>query len=135
MNLDSYGSLQVRTYTASGALPIVGAIVRIKGAEEANSYIQYSVLTNNDGLTPLISLPTPSKEFSLSPTPGEAPYSVYDVEISAEGYYTKQIRNVPVFSGIKAILPIEMIPLTYGEDGSINPQNNLNSTIYENDKL
>lgn len=135
MNLDSYGGLQIRAYTASGALPIVGAVVRVKGAEEANSYIQYSLLTNNDGLTPLISVPTPSKEFSLSPGPAESPYSVYDVEILADGYYMKQIRNVPIFSETKAILPIEMIPLTYAEDGSINPQSNLNSTVYENDKL
>ena len=73
--------------------------------------------------------------YSTSPGASEAPYSVYNAEISKYGFYPKRIDNIPIFNGISAVLPIEMIPLSYENDGSISEQNNLNSTIYENENL
>ena len=44
--LNSYGQLEIRATKANGALPVKDAIVRIKGAEEENRFIVYSVLTD-----------------------------------------------------------------------------------------
>ena len=129
------GSLQIRTYTASGALPVKNAVVTIRGSGEYNTDVQYSLLTDNDGITPEITLPAPDKRYSTSPGAAEAPYSVFDVTISRDGYYPKKITNVPIFASTKATLPIEMIPLTYLEEGGISPLENLDSIIFENENL
>lgn len=135
MNYDDFGTLRVRTYTAAGALPIEGALVKIYGSDEYNRDTIYSLITDEDGVTKEISLPAPRKMYSTSPGATEAPYSVYNAEISKYGFYPKRIDNIPIFNGISAVLPIEMIPLSYENDGSISEQNNLNSTIYENENL
>ena len=85
--------LTVKT-TAGGVLPVVGAVVRIRGADEENRFVEYSLLTDIDGLTPAILLPTPKREASLSPRAVEAPYSSYDVEIIKSGFYVLIFHNV-----------------------------------------
>ena len=108
--LNSNGTLRVRTYTAGGALPVVGAVVRIRGAEENNRMVSYSVVTDRDGVTPKVTLPAPGIRYSLAPNPSEQPFSVYDVEISASGYYNKRIYGLTVFSGVDSVQIVNMIP-------------------------
>ena len=135
MNYESYGNMSVRTYTAAGALPVKDVLVKVYGTDEYNRDVKYSLLTDSDGMTNVISLPAPLKKYSTAPSPSSPPYSVYNFELAKEGYYFKKIDNVPVFSGITAVLPIEMIPLNYSDDGKVLPGTNLNSTIYENENL
>ncbi len=132
--LNSYGSLRIRTYTAGGALPVVGALVRIRGAEEENRFIMHTLLTDRDGLTEKVILPAPSVGYSLSPSPEESPYSIYDVEISADGYYTKRIDGMSVFSGIDSVQLVNMIPSSAAPIESY-PRGNVNATIPENPDL
>lgn len=135
MDRKSFGTIQIRAYTASGALPIENAVVKITGADQSNGDIQYSVLTDSDGITEIIFLPTQERKYSLEPNSKEAPYSIYDAKISKEGYYTKVIKSIPIFEGTKATLPVEMIPLSYAENGELKKMDNLNTTIYENENL
>lgn len=121
--------LTVKT-TAGAALPVSDAVVRIRGADEENRFIEYSLLTDVDGVTPPISLPTPPKVASLSPRAPESPYSSYEVEIVKSGYYTKRLVGLAMFSGIDTILPIDMIPLGEGELGGV-----LNLTLTQNEML
>ena len=130
--LNSSGSLRIRTYTAGGALPVKGATVRITGAEEDNRLITYSLLTDRDGQTDLVTLPAPSADYSLTPDPAEPPYSVYDLVITAPGYLTKRINGLTVFSGVNSIQLINMIPgngndydYPIGNKSSIIPENHL----------
>ncbi len=135
--MDRYetGELRVKAYTASQAIPLENVVVRIMGAGEENSEIQYSVLTDRDGNTDSIPLPAPPASYSASPGAPEAPYFTYDVTLIKDGYYIKTISNVPIFANINAQLPIEMIPLSFEKDGSIQRQDNINSIIYENENL
>jgi hypothetical protein len=110
MNLDDFGTLRIRATSASGAIPIMGAIVRIMGGEESNIQIVKSLVTDNDGITPKVKLPTPKRSYSLTPEDEESPFALYDVEVTADGYYAKRIIGVAIFSGINAILPVNMIP-------------------------
>jgi len=135
MIYDSSGSIRIRAYAASGALPIEGVLVKIYGADEYNRDVMYSLITDVDGVTKEISLPAPSESLSTSPSAAESPYSVYNIELTKAGFYSKRIDNVPIFADTTAILPIEMIPLTYTFNGYVVPQNNLNSVIYENENL
>ena len=135
MNYEGSGNLRIRSYTAAGALPIEGTVVKIYGTDDYNRDIMHSLITDSNGITNLISLPAPLKSYSVSPEASESPYAVYNVELVKEGYYPKEINNIPIFSDTTAILPIEMIPLSYSQNGDILSQNNLNSTIYENENL
>ena len=135
MNYENFGNIRIRTYTAAGALPIDGVLVKIYGADEYTTDIAYSLITDEDGITKTVSLPAPPKAYSAAPGAKEMPYSVYNVELSKSGFYPKRIDNVPIFNGIDAVLPIEMIPLSYNQDGTVQKQDNLNSVIYENENL
>lgn len=129
--LDSYGTLSVRAYSAGGALPVSDAVVRIFGAEEDNRLVSYSLLTDSDGVTPPVQLPTRSRALSLTPEPSEIPYSVYDIEISADGYIEKRISGIPIFPGVYSLQPINMIPHT---NGSV-PKGGTDSAIPESDLI
>ncbi len=131
---DSSGTLTVRAYTAGGALPVEGAVVRIFGASEDNRLAVFSGVTDRDGLTEKFTLPAPSVSLSMSPDPSELPYSVYDLEVSAPGYYTKRINGLTVFSGINSVQLINMIP---GSGNMIEdyPRGNINYIIPENTDL
>ena len=135
MNYEDVGRIKIRAYTASGALPVEGVLVKIYGSDDYNRDYKYSLLTDSDGTTKELTLPTPKKTFSVSPAPSEKPYAVYNVELTKSGYYPKRIDNIPLFSDTTAFLPIEMIPLSYENDGSLIHPSNLNSTIYENENL
>ena len=127
----SSGTLRIRTYTAGGALPVSGAVVRIRGAQEDNKLVNYSVVTDRDGLTPKITLPAPAVNYSLAPAPAEQPYSVYDVEITSPGYLSKRIYGLTVFSGIDSLQLVNMIP-GKGDSFDNYPIGNVNSVIPEN---
>ena len=129
------GTLTVRTYTASGALPVKNSLIRITGVDENNRYVDFTLLTDEDGVTRIISLPTPDKAFSTGSGATEIPYAVYDIEASADGYYTKRISNVAIFSGVNSSQAINMIPISIGANGDEYPRGNLNATVYENEYL
>jgi hypothetical protein len=129
MKLDGRGKLTVRTYTAGGALPISDATIRISGAMEENSDIVYSLITDIDGLSEKIELPTSALSYSQAPNPPEIPYAIYDIEVLKEGYYNKKIYSLPIFDGVSTTLPVSMIA-TDGGNGNY-PKNNLITHIYE----
>lgn len=130
MQYNETGTVTVRIYTAGGALPIAESVVRIHGVDEENRFVEYSVLTDVDGVTEKITLPSPARLYSLTPDAAEAPYANYDIEVTADGYYTKRIKNVAVFSGINSIQEINMIPLSIVQNG-LYPKNNLEATVIE----
>ena len=128
MAFDESGTLTVRTYGAN-AFPIEGATVRIRGAAEENRFVEYSVITDEDGVTVPVVLPAPDRSNSLSPNGVGASYAPYDVEIIKDGYYTKKIYGVAIFSGVGAFLPVNMIPFTSSEMGGRYPEGNIDATI------
>ena len=125
--LEDFGNFRARAYTA-GALPVEGASVRILGAEEANRGVAYSLITDLDGLTETVRLPAPSREYSMSPDPTEAPYSLYDLEISKDGYFPKRIYGVMIFAGVSSLQEINMIPSS-DNFPSDYPRGNVNAVV------
>ena len=135
MTYTDSGKLTIRAYTAGGALPVPSVVIRVRGVDENNRYISYSIITDIDGISSIESLPAPNKSLSLSPGAKEVPYAVYDIEASADGYYTKNISNVAIFPGENAILPINMIPISLDNGGSSYPRGSLDTSVYENELL
>ena len=105
------GYLVVRVSTATGALPLPGATVLIRGSEPDFSAVIARLSSGEDGLTPKIALLTPPRALSLSPTETEKPYASYNVEVYLDGYQTLSAQNVPIFDGVTSIQPADMIPV------------------------
>ena len=114
MNGENIGFLIVKVKTASGALPVENAKVSIyeylPNENSVGSALLYSVLTDQDGKTPKLALDAKSKELSLSPG-NVNPFSVYNIVVEKDGYYSNRYINVPIFQGITSIQPVELIPL------------------------
>ena len=135
MPFEKSGTLIINASSAGGALPTAGTVIRILGGVEENRDIQYSIITDIDGVSDRITLPAPSRELSLSPGAKEPAYALYNIEISAPGFYTKRIYNVAVFEGEETIQPVNMIPINIHENGVTYPRGNLNTFVQENEAL
>ena len=101
------GFLQVITYTARQATPIAGARVTVFRPSAKGDILISSGETNDDGKTPLLSLPTGT----ASGGGFAAPFSLYNVSVTAEGYMPRNYLPAQIFDGITALLPVEMVPL------------------------
>ncbi len=131
----SEGRLSIRTYLAEEALPAEGVVITIVGADEDNLDYSMLLVTDEDGFAGPISLPAPALGLSLSARPSAQPYANYDIIVQKEDYYTKKISNVAIFSGVDAVLPVNMIPYVSYADGGSYPRGNLNTTVIENEML
>lgn len=107
------GYLVVRVSTALGAIPLENATVNIRGNTPESSGILYSLLSDRDGITKKVALPTPPK--SLSETPGNgSPFSTWNIDVFKEGYVPVSYQSVPVYSSVISVQPAVLVPYTQG---------------------
>ena len=134
-NENSYGYLIVKVSTASDAIPIENASVIVQGKDEDNQNILLSLLTDRDGLTTKIMLPTRPRELSEAPSPPSKPYSVYNIDVYKEGYYPQHYNGVPIFQNVTAIQNAHIVPTS--EFDAQNPYTNQGEIFdeYENPNL
>lgn len=111
------GYLQVRVYTARGAIPLAGAKVTISGTGDNGESLKFSAVTDKSGLTPLFTLKTVSKELSEQPQDIATPYVSYNIRTVLDGYVPVLNENVPVFAGETAIQNIELLPKQENSSG------------------
>ena len=135
MKFEDFGTLSVITTEAGSSLPVEGSLIRITGTQEENAFINYSLVTDIDGISERIKLPAPSKIYSLSSGASEVPYGLYRIEVRNLGFFTKIIENVPVFSGVNTSLPVNMIPSPIHESNIEYPRDTLDTVIRENEYL
>ena len=103
------GYLVIRASTASGAIPLEGATVTVRGNQPNFSSVIVKLTTGRDGLTPKISLAAPPTANSISPGMPD-PFATYNVDVSLDGYLPTSAQQVPIFDGITSIQPINLIP-------------------------
>ncbi|MBQ8345224.1 MAG: hypothetical protein IJY42_03050 [Clostridia bacterium] len=116
----SYGYLIVRVSTARGALPLGGVSVKIRGSDQDSSGVIASFVTDSDGKTPRIALPTPNR--SASEHPGNArPYATYSVDVLGEGYLPAYFEEVPVFPSVLSIQPAVLVPQSGVNPPAVDP--------------
>lgn len=113
-DLSGTGFLIVHVTTARGAIPLEGARVEIRSYDLSptpdTGDVIASLVSGADGNTVIFPLPAPPRAESLSPG-GPKPYASYVVEIFLEGYRTQTYTGIPIFDGITAIQPADLIPL------------------------
>ena len=91
-------------------------------------------MTDEDGETEPLKIPAPPVSNSLSPG-GETPYSLVNVEVFADGYYSVMLMGVPIFTGISSTQTVNMIPLPESYQYSKYPGGNYIITESEVPKL
>lgn len=110
MTATDRGGLVVMVTTAGGTRPIMDAHVIVSKREGKNEEILRTLTTNANGRTFVIELPTPPKSNSMSPGM-PLPYSIYNIRVDFPGYYTVENIDVPIFPGIIAVQPVNLVPL------------------------
>lgn len=107
------GLLMVEVSTAGGAVPLDGAFVTVTRRTDSGTSLVSMLTSDISGRTRTIELPAPDRSQSLSPDSGntDKPFSTYTIRADKEGFYSVINVDVPVFSGVKSIQPVEMIPL------------------------
>ena len=107
------GTLQMKVTTGDGAMPVYNANVRVR---DALGGIVYALTTNQQGMTEIVSLFAPSREFSMNPYTSHLSYSSYEVLVTHSGYVPQMVRGVRVFEGVSGILPVDLVPRTETTD-------------------
>lgn len=105
----SYGTLQVNVTSLLNARPITNARILVYTFDNPNMPYSQS-LTDINGQTDVISLPSPDEEYSQQPS-SEQPYSEYNVTISAPGYEPVSIVGVDILPDTLSIQNIELMPI------------------------
>ena len=104
------GFLVVQVTTGNSAIPLRGAAVTVSQKQEGGTDVLYELTTGNDGKTPLISLPAPSREDSQRPATAP-PYAAYHIAVTLTGYLSAEYNEVPIFDGIIAMQQADLVPV------------------------
>ncbi|MDD7640900.1 MAG: peptidoglycan-binding protein [bacterium] len=106
------GSLQVNVTSRLQNTPIKGATITLSYTGDPDVTLE-SVQTDESGQTQVLTLDAPPVEYSLDSSQENQPFSLYTIQIRAEGYQPLNISGIEIFSTIKAIQNVAMTPLDY----------------------
>ncbi len=110
------GFLGVSTFAAGRILPISDAFVYVSQNDNGKEELLYSLLTDENGNTTVVSLEAP--DIRLSESPGNArPFSLYNVRVLKDGFYSTLIKDVQVFADRITIQNVDMVPLPENTEG------------------
>ena len=103
------GFLKVQVHTGDDALPVAGAEVVVS---YPGGRVIYRARTDGSGNAGPFRLSAPDMKYTLDPNYNQPAYSVYNVDIRADGYVSRHVSNVPVVDTQTTILPGNLQPLT-----------------------
>ncbi len=109
------GYLRVFVFTGSEAEPIPAARVTVTRTDEEGSTVFASVQTDQDGLTPLVLLPSVDPALTLRPGTVQ-PYVAYDIQVMKDGFGTSTYKQVPVYGNNYVTQPVPLYPRVIGND-------------------
>ena len=107
----STGYILVNTRTGENSSPVEGALIMITAISDGRREMIASGLTDESGVSPKFSVPAPDLVHSQSPDALKRPYSLYDISVTAKGFFNARSVDVPVFSGITSVQTFGMIPV------------------------
>lgn len=103
----SKGYLTVQVTAGNEAVPVSNATVKV--LQDDN--ILYELSTDSSGSTQMVELETVARDLSLDPNYRGNPYTLYDLIVSANGYYSLHIHGIRIFEDEHAIQAVSLIPL------------------------
>ena len=106
------GTLQVNVTSRVQNTPIKGATIILSYSGDPDATLE-SLQTDESGQTQTVTLDAPPVVYSLDSSQENQPFSLYTIQIRAEGYQPLNISGIEVFSTIKAIQNVVLTPLDY----------------------
>lgn len=104
------GMLRVEAFASDRVFGISSARVLIFLPLPSGNITLFDGLTNINGETASVRLPAPAKSLSLTPSDNRVlPYSVYSVYVERSGFVPAAFSNVPVFSEIESVQPVQLL--------------------------
>ena len=117
-NLVDRGQLKIQVTSSIGSVPIPDASIEISYTGDPDSVLE-TVNTDENGQTPVIDLPAPPVEYSMSPGENQ-PYSEYNLRIRSKDYESVTISGAQILSGVQGLQSVSLIP----EETSISTEEN-----------
>ena len=111
------GYLRIYTFAADGAEPISNARAIVTSPNGDSQTIYANLVTDRDGFTPTIALPTVDPALTLQPGTIQ-PYVAYTIQITADGFQSVEHRNVPIYGDNYVTQPVAMTPIVPGRDAT-----------------
>ncbi len=108
---NSIGYILVNTRTGESSSPVARASVRITAVIDGQREIIAFGETDDSGVSPRFSVPAPDIDYSKTPDPARQPYNLFDISVTADGFFNARSVDVPVFSGITSVQDFAMIPV------------------------
>jgi len=90
-----------------GRIPVPNALVTISRPLGGNYFISKVVITDENGETEPVELPTVSRERSLRPGEGRAS-TTYRASVEAPGYRRQDIYDIEIFDGITSVQHVDL---------------------------
>ena len=103
------GYLIVQVSTATGAIPLPGALVTVRnydpeeGSDVGN--VIATMRTDRSGRTQKLALPAPARALSQAPGSKILPYALYSIDVKTDRYFENYFASVPIFDGVVAVQP------------------------------
>ena len=132
----NFGGLVVTVTTGSETKPLSGAHVTVSKRNGNKEQIIRTLITDENGRTSVVELPTPPISNSESPG-GPIPYAFYDVRVDYPGYYSVENVDIPIFPDNVAFQPVNLIPLpldTYQGKTKIFNESDPFGNVYEEER-
>lgn len=109
------GTLRIETFASDRAFAVPSARLMVFLPLESGNITLYDGITDISGSSERIVLPAPPRSLSSSPDNGNVlPFSAYTVYIEHPSYVRSLFNNVPVFSGIESVQPVQMLAKVAG---------------------
>lgn len=113
------GQIRIRTYASRAILPLEDSTVAIETESGGKTSLLALRQTDESGLTPYITVETPSAENSQVPDQARG-WTNVTVIVSHPEFRRVIIRNVQIFPGIVSQQAVEMVPLEqFPESGDL----------------
>ena len=107
----SKGFILVNVRTGDDSEPVANASVKVTAIVGGERMILASGVTDESGAAPRFEVAVPDISFSQSPDSSVRPYSLYDISVTASGFFNSRSVDVPVFAGITSVQTFSMIPV------------------------
>lgn len=105
------GYILVNVRTGDDSLPLENASVKVTGIHSGKRFVIASALTDSSGRTPKFEIPAPVMTSLERPDSENRAYSLYDISVTANGFFNARSVDVPVFDDITSVQNFSMIPL------------------------
>lgn len=100
------GYLRIFAYTANEGEPLEGARVVV----ERDGTLYANTVTDRDGYSPVIVLPTVDPALTLQPGLDQ-PYVTYSIQVQQPGFRPVLHENVPIYGNTYVTQPVSLLPL------------------------